>query len=103
MVTDVHREKSRAAFDRYARHYDVGPCGRHARWLQDDVLAALRCLEFRSLLDVGCGTGAVLEKALAARGHVEAYGIDLSPEMIAVARCRLGDAVDLRVAAAASC
>src|SRR6185503_5230698 len=43
----------------------------------------------RSILDAGCGTGRhVLE--LARRGYL-VHGIDLSPEMIAVARARLGE------------
>lgn len=41
------------------------------------------------LLDVGCGTGAFLQKAVAA--GIDAHGIDAAPEMIAVARERLGD------------
>lgn len=41
------------------------------------------------LLDVGCGTGVFLEKAVAA--GIDAHGIDAAPEMIAVARERLGD------------
>jgi SAM-dependent methyltransferase len=40
------------------------------------------------LLDVGCGTGVFLEKAVAAR--IDAHGIDAAPEMIDVARERLG-------------
>jgi SAM-dependent methyltransferase len=41
------------------------------------------------LLDVGCGTGVFLEAAIAA--GIEGYGIDAAPEMIDVARQRLGD------------
>lgn len=40
------------------------------------------------LLDVGCGTGVFLEKAVAA--GIDAHGIDAAPEMIAIARERLG-------------
>ena len=40
------------------------------------------------LLDVGCGTGVLLEKALAA--GLDGYGIDSSPEMVEVARRRVG-------------
>lgn len=42
----------------------------------------------RTLLDVACGTGAHLEHL--AR-HYEAEGLDLSPEMLAIARERLSD------------
>jgi hypothetical protein len=47
---------------------------------------------------VGCGTGALLERILARRPDVEAWGVGISTEMIVVARGRLGDSVDLRVA-----
>lgn len=40
------------------------------------------------LLDVGCGTGVFLEKAIAA--GIDARGIDAAPEMVDVARQRLG-------------
>jgi 2-polyprenyl-3-methyl-5-hydroxy-6-metoxy-1,4-benzoquinol methylase len=40
------------------------------------------------LLDVGCGTGVFLEKAIEA--GIDAHGIDAAPEMIAVAKERLG-------------
>ena len=41
------------------------------------------------LLDVGCGTGVFLEAAI--RAGINGYGIDAAPEMIEVARRRLGD------------
>lgn len=40
------------------------------------------------LLDVGCGTGIFLEAATAV--GIDGYGIDAAPEMVAVARQRLG-------------
>jgi ubiquinone/menaquinone biosynthesis C-methylase UbiE len=98
MTDDVYKRKSRAAYDRYAPRYDTDVSGRHARWLQPAVLAALEEIEFAAVLDVGCGTGALLEKILAARPTSAAHGIDLSPGMIAVACERLGDSADLRVA-----
>lgn len=42
------------------------------------------------LLDVGCGTGVMLERALARWPGVRAAGVDLSPEMLVRARERLG-------------
>ena len=57
-----------------------------------DVLARLEGVaEDATVLDVGCGTGRVTEMLLelVPRGHVLA--IDASPEMVALARRRLGD------------
>jgi ubiquinone/menaquinone biosynthesis C-methylase UbiE len=47
------------------------------------------------VLDVGCGTGAQLERYVAA--HCDVAGIDASPAMLGRARKRLGEAVDLRL------
>ena len=93
-----YKQKSRAAFDRQARDYDVKQYGQHARRLQDDVLAAALTFPFGDVLDVGCGTGAVLAALLAARPGAVARGIDLSPEMVAVARERLGEGAEVEVA-----
>jgi SAM-dependent methyltransferase len=48
----------------------------------------------RTLLDVACGTGRHLELL---REHYEIAGVDLDPEMLAIARDRLGDAVPLHL------
>jgi ubiquinone/menaquinone biosynthesis C-methylase UbiE len=91
------RQRSRAAFDRQARDYDSGHYGQHARRLQADVLAAVETFAFAAVLDVGCGTGAVLEAILTAHPEVRGVGVDLSPEMLGVARERLGDTAELHV------
>ena len=93
-----NKKKSRAAFDRQARDYDEKPFGRHARRLHADVMAAVGSFRFVAILDVGCGTGATLAAVLDAHPSVVAHGIDLSPEMVAVARKRLGSRADVRVA-----
>jgi ubiquinone/menaquinone biosynthesis C-methylase UbiE len=97
-VNGDHKQKSRAAFDRQARDYDSRPYGQHARRLQADVLAAVETFAFRDVLDVGCGTGATLAAVAVAHPDASAHGIDLSPEMVAVARERLGGGADVLVA-----
>jgi ubiquinone/menaquinone biosynthesis C-methylase UbiE len=93
-----HKQKSRAAFDRQARDYDTKPYGRHARRLHGDVMAAVQTFAFREVLDVGCGTGATLATIIAALPGVVARGVDLSPEMVTVARERLGERADVQIA-----
>jgi ubiquinone/menaquinone biosynthesis C-methylase UbiE len=93
-----HKGRSRAAFDRQAPDYDTAACGRHARRLHDDVVAAAEAFAFAAVLDVGCGTGATLAALVAARPGLQARGVDLSPRMIEVARERLGDLADVEVA-----
>ena len=52
--------------------------------------------EGMKVLEVGCGTGANLQ--LYQNSGCEAFGIDLSPSMLEVARSKLGDRADLLVA-----
>lgn len=92
------KTESRAAFDRQAPDYDRARYGQHARWLQPDVLAEVERLAPGSLVNVGCGTGAFLAALGEMRPGIELHGIDLSPQMLTVARRRLGERADLRVA-----
>ncbi|HEX2093006.1 MAG TPA: methyltransferase domain-containing protein [Longimicrobiaceae bacterium] len=71
---------------RYDLHTPPGHYKHDHRFVIDQALrvAPAGC----RLLDVGCGTGVFLEKALAA--GIDAYGIDAAPEMIDVAQKRLG-------------
>lgn len=48
------------------------------------------------VLDVGCGTGAFLEALSRRFPEVELTGVDLSPEMLAVAERRLGGSAELK-------
>jgi len=57
---------------------------------QLDALIQERRADARTLLDVACGTGAHLEHLA---GKYEVEGLDLDPEMLAVARERLPDAI----------
>jgi ubiquinone/menaquinone biosynthesis C-methylase UbiE len=90
MTAPDHKQKSRNAFDRQAHDYDEGPCGRHARRLHGYVMAAVETFAFADVLDVGCGTGATLEAVCHAHPRVRAWGVDISDEMLGVARERLG-------------
>ncbi len=56
------------------------------------LLKLLSPLENENILEVGCGAGHVLQGV--GVGHL--YGIDLSPTMLARARKRLGDKVELK-------
>ena len=80
-------------FDRWAPSYD---------WLLPSVFyqaVHLRLLEYVRLsksayvLDIGCGTGRLLNRLAQAYPHLQGKGIDLSPEMLEQARhsSRYGD------------
>ena len=71
--------------------------GRQARSLYPRVLEELGPLEFDTILDVGCGTGTLLSLITYKNSNATISGIDLSPEMIRVAKSKLGEKADLRV------
>ena len=83
------REKDVRRFDRWAANYDESPLqqiffGRvHAAVL--DIVAGLN-LERPCLLDIGCGTGALLRKAAGRFPQSELHGVDPAPEMVRMAR-----------------
>lgn len=63
-----------------------GPFSRHLRRL---ILDLIRPLEFKSVLDAGCGQGALLAEIQSEFPHIRPYGIDLSGSAIALARSRV--------------
>lgn len=81
------RRALRVEYAGLAGHYDR----RWARYVARSTAATLRRLALQpneALLDVGCGTGALLAAVRAIPG-ARAVGADLSPEMLAVAHARL--------------
>ena len=52
------------------------------------------------VLDVGCGTGLLLDRIRSRQPDVELEGVELSPAMLARARERLGSSATLRVGSA---
>lgn len=79
----ISQDKIRADFDRIAR---LSAAERETPGPYDPFLLAQVPAVPASVLEVGCGTGTFC-RALAAAGH-RVTGIDLSPEMICVARGR---------------
>lgn len=93
--SQVFKEKSKAAFNKQAKFYDSTYYGQHAQNLYDCVIDTLNRYKFQNVLDIGCGTGNILVEVLKKRS-VSAAGIDLSENMLSIAKNRLGDMVDLR-------
>lgn len=78
-----------ALFETYAERYDLHTPPHHYQHDHMFVLDRVRALRPRpSMLDVGCGTGVLLEKALA--HDIDAHGIDAAAGMVAVATRRVG-------------
>ncbi len=81
------------SYDRVGAVLSLGQDPRWRRFLVDRVPS-----DGGHVLDVATGTGLVAARLLA-RGH-RVTGLDQSPEMLAVARSRFGDGVDLIEASA---
>ncbi|MGH7558720.1 MAG: class I SAM-dependent methyltransferase [Gemmatimonadota bacterium] len=91
----------RRRYDRQAEVYDR----RWAAYVEGSVRETLRRTDLReddAILDVGCGTGALLEAVAARVPGARLVGIDLSPAMLAVASRKLGDRATLVAAEAES-
>ena len=80
-------EEIRDYYDDFSQHYDDGrDRGYHAMVDAIEVSAVLDVARGKRVLEVGCGTGLVLEKV--ARQAGSAVGVDLSSGMLRHARAR---------------
>ena len=89
------KENSKSAFNQQAATYDKDIKGQHARYLYPALLEKLSHIPFQSALDLGCGTGEMLKLILQKDPFKELYGIDISEEMLAVAKSKLPEQVQL--------
>lgn len=88
---------SRRHFDQQAQMYDAKNTASYSKYPKiscRDVAQRLEGIPYRTLLDVGCGTGYLLE-LLKNRQEADYYGLDLSPRMLAEAGARLSGSVSL--------
>ena len=78
---------NRAYYDAFAESYDRPRLRGYHKLIDDQAAAIVRRVgEGKDVLEVGCGTGLVLERV--ARFARSARGVDLSPGMLAKARAR---------------
>jgi SAM-dependent methyltransferase len=91
-------DRPEVAYDGFAPHYDAFTDGyAYERWLSAIERIALdHGLRGRRLLDVGCGTGKSFMPMLE-RGY-EVTACDLSPEMVEIARGKVGPRAEVVVA-----
>lgn len=98
-ASDSLKEKSRKAFDNQAFSYDTDMRGVHARelypYVLDEVIKKAIDISSPSLLDLGCGTGALSKMVLDEIPYCTLSCVDYSTEMVKVAKNRLGSKVDV--------
>ena len=73
------------SFQKRAAAYDEGFEGRMSQKFYNLVLQTVELSDGCSVLDVGCGTGALLKK-MAAQTQISGFGIDAEAKMIEVAK-----------------
>lgn len=89
---------NRTYYDEFARHYDDRRARGYHKLIDDQAAAIVqRVGTGKALLEVGCGTGLILERV--AKFAQRAEGVDVSPGMVEHARRR---GLDVRVADATS-
>ena len=97
MSYEKAKEHSRTTFDRLAANYENTVAGWHSRRMKGVALQRLGTRIRGSLLDVGCGPGLLLKTLAEQDPGMSLAGLDISPEMIRIAKEGLGNRADLRV------
>lgn len=90
-----YKELSKIHFDKQAADYDAKNTVYYSKYPKIscfDVVERLTNVRYKSLLDVGCGTGFLFEQLQRVKA-ADYYGLDLSPEMLKAARTKFGSAV----------
>ena len=90
-----YKKLSQNAFNMQATTYDKDKNGEHARKLYPHIIDELSHIAFDNLLDVGCGTGEILNSVKNIYPSASIYGIDISEEMLKKAKEKLLDAAEI--------
>ncbi|MDY6796091.1 MAG: class I SAM-dependent methyltransferase [Actinomycetota bacterium] len=88
------KENTKKHFNRAASKYETSHAFSGPLSQNELMYERIREIPFENLLDIGCGTGILLSRILETR-DVRVSGIDISKEMLGIARERLGDRAEL--------
>lgn len=89
---DIKTEQSRNRYNQIADNYDESFDGRFTQPYNQFLCDYLPLVNGDSVLDVACGNGRLL-RMFSQKAHINAYGIDVSEEMITAAQKVHQDAV----------
>jgi len=93
---EIYKEKSKQTFSNQARIYETTYNGNHAKKLYSYVIEMVNNFNFKKVLDVGCGTGIILS-LLSKNESISLSGVDLSENMLKIAKQKLDDRVELKI------
>lgn len=90
MNNEKYKELSIREFTKAAEIYDSGHAGIYEMCKDDypPILEELKKVSFQNLLDVGCGTGPMIELLTAEYPDRHYTGLDLTPKMIETANAK---------------
>lgn len=91
-----YKNESRESFNKQAEKFDSSYYGAHGKKMHKIIGDKLEHFQFNTLLDVGCGTGNFL-LLISSKFDVQIAGVDLSPDMLAIAKDKLDKTADLRI------
>ena len=92
-----YKALSKRTFNKQAESYDHDMHGQHARRLYPFMLQEIIKAYGDHVLDLGCGTGALMEQVYQECPHRTLYGIDLSENMLKIAENRMKDKAILKL------
>lgn len=98
-MNDIEKS-SKEQFNQWATWFDMSFSHWQFSMSNGDALKVLHPKKNSSILDVGCGTGILLEQADALNRNIKLYGIDISDGMIEKAKIKFGNRAALRVGSA---
>jgi ubiquinone/menaquinone biosynthesis C-methylase UbiE len=81
----MRKEKKDFRFDKLALKYDYGFAGKSSRRFYNLLIKQVRLFSGAAVLDVGCGTGALLRR-MADICEINCFGIDVEKNMIEEAK-----------------
>lgn len=93
----LYKERSKNYFDKKSANFFDTFDGKFCSFMYEGVMQKIKTQPFKSLLDVGCGTGAMLSMVTSENDDIQACGIDLSEKMIEKSAELLGQRVQLIV------
>lgn len=91
------KEKSKKYFDKQSINYFNTFDGKFCSLMYKEVIQRIKERPFKSILDVGCGTGAMLSLLVSEFKEIQAYGLDFSEKMIEKSAALLGQSAHLVV------